>query len=289
MAGVAESPPGRSGSEPVRGALLDQSSAGPDHHRRVPSRGRLAAAPSARDRSAVFRARRASSIWLRHPTAIHECRFLFPNPLGVWWSGVHCSRPSRTGRADPRAPQDIAAGRDGRWNPGGSLLLFSAVYDKAPRAILVCVPFAALVAARGIPLWRTPTTRWVAAIALSVGFLVTGWAGSASIRQDSGTVAAGEWLATRQGDVATSLGPVYVLYVGWDRWDIGGLPSHRRIVDPTTAPNVSALRQEGVRWAVVDVQSLALPGDPALKELPTCGRPQVGICGHIILVATGLS
>src|SRR5207302_10884160 len=97
----------------------------------------------------------------------------------------------------------------------GSILFFSAVHDKAPRAMAVLVPFAALVVARAVslpniplpllgqartislPLWgRAGWGQWTVAALLCAAVLVSGW--TSSVQAISGTGQAGRWLAERQ-------------------------------------------------------------------------------------------
>ena len=69
----------------------------------------------------------------------------------------------------------------------GTLLFFSAAHDKAPRAIVACVPFAALVIARGVTLLRSPALQWTVALTLCGTCLVTGWTESSFARDASGS------------------------------------------------------------------------------------------------------
>jgi len=155
----------------------------------------------------------------------------------------------------------------------GTLLFFSAPYDKAPRALVALIPFAALIAARAVTLWQQQATQWAVAAAVCAACLVNGLVGSAAAREPSGSAAAGRWLAAHQGNIAAARAPIVVLYAGWGGWDVGGLHPERTIIDPEPYATVEELRKARIRWAVVDSVALALPGYRAIKALATCGQP----------------
>lgn len=152
----------------------------------------------------------------------------------------------------------------------GTLLFFSAVYDKAPRALVVLIPFAGLIAARAVTLWHRQATQWTVAAAVCAACLVNGVVGSMAAREPSGTAAAGRWLASHQGTIAAGRAPIVVL---WGGWDVGGLHPERTILDPEPYATVEEMRKAHIRWAVVDSVALSLPGYLAIKELATCGQP----------------
>ena len=155
----------------------------------------------------------------------------------------------------------------------GSFLFFSAAHDKAPRAIAVWIPFAALVVARGVTLPRTITLQWTVALALCGTCLVTGWTESSFARAPSGTAQAGRWLAAHPGAIVTTRGPVYVAYTE-HRWDLaGGLDPAHRILTPAGDSTISSLRHDGARWVVVDGHALLTSPSPIFGQLLACGRP----------------
>ncbi len=143
----------------------------------------------------------------------------------------------------------------------GTLLFFSVVHDKAPRAVVVAVPFAALTAARGATLGRRPLMQWAAAAALCAACLAAGWVGSGPARDLSGTGPAGRWLAARPGAIAAERTPTFELYGG------------ARVVNEHDFSTAGALRRAGIRWAVVDSDAWVLGGTTATLQLATCGRP----------------
>lgn len=168
----------------------------------------------------------------------------------------------------------------------GTLLFFGTVHDKAPRALAVCLPFAALIAACGVTLGHRRRAQWVTAAAICTVCLVGGWAGSGEARDASGTEAAGRWLAAQPGGILADRVHVFGLYVCPSVAAAGTASSS---VCPVTAagsrwldgyPDVFAtvgqLRAGGIRWVVVDGQSWSLlRPDTAEKELVRCGTPAV--------------
>jgi len=155
----------------------------------------------------------------------------------------------------------------------GTLLFFSAVHDKAPRAVVVCVPFAALVVARAVTLPRNKVLQWTAALTICGACLITGWTGSGFALEESGTGQAGRWLATHPGLIVATRAPVFVAYTERS-WDVSpGLDPTTRIVKARRDSTVASLRQEGARWVVVDAHSLLFGESPIFKQLIACGRP----------------
>ncbi len=155
----------------------------------------------------------------------------------------------------------------------GTLLFFSAAHDKAPRAIVACVPFAALVIARGVTLLRSPALQWAVALTLCGACLATGWTESSFAREASGTAQAGRWLAAHPGPIVTTRGPVYVAYTE-QRWDVvAGLDPEHRIVTPVGDSTIENLRHDAARWVVVDAHALLMSASPIFAQLLGCGRP----------------
>jgi len=164
----------------------------------------------------------------------------------------------------------------------GSILFFSAVHDKAPRAMAVCVPVAALVVARAVslPLLRAPLRgrvgvgglQWMVAGLICAAVLVSGWT-SQSAQAISGTGQAGRWLAERPGTIVASRAPVFTLYTERN-WDLVAGPTRAHAMAPlTTASTIASLRQEGARWVVVDAHALLIEQSPAFRQLMACGTP----------------
>lgn len=168
----------------------------------------------------------------------------------------------------------------------GTLLFFSTVHDKAPRALAVCLPFAALIAAGGVTLWHRRRAQWVAAAAICTACLLGGWAGSSEARDVSGTEAAGRWLAARPGGILADRVHLFGLYVCPS---IAAAGEVSEAVCPATGegsrwldgyPHVYAtirqLRQGGIRWVVVDAQAWSqVRWDSVVRELVRCGKPAV--------------
>jgi hypothetical protein len=166
----------------------------------------------------------------------------------------------------------------------GTLVFFSMAQDKAPRAIAICIPFAALLVARALTLWRNTGLQWMVGLALCGVCLASGWAGSTDARDVSGTRQAGRWLASHPGPIAAYRPANYLVFVTREpdaitvvETDAKGEitptadPAHR-IVVPLGDLSLATLRQDGVRWAVVDADALYY-GGPAFRELVACGRP----------------
>ena len=158
----------------------------------------------------------------------------------------------------------------------GTLLFFSAAHDKAPRAIAVCIPFAALVAARGVMLWRRPALQWTAALVVCAISLAAGWTGSGFAREPSGSAQAGRWLSAHPGEIVTTRGPLFAAYAE-RTWDVDVAaepdPAHR-IVIPASDSTISSLRHDGARWVVVDAHALLTSPSGIFEQLLLCGgRP----------------
>jgi hypothetical protein len=166
----------------------------------------------------------------------------------------------------------------------GTLLFFTSAQDKAPRAIAICIPFAALLVARAVTLWRNTGLQWLIGLAVCGGCLASGWAGSPDARDVSGTGQAGRWLASHPGPIVAYRPANYLVFLTREpdaitvvETDVKGEitpaadPAHR-IVVPLGDLSLATLRQDGVRWAVVDADALYY-GGPAFKELVACGRP----------------
>jgi hypothetical protein len=160
----------------------------------------------------------------------------------------------------------------------GTFLFFTAIHDKAPRAIVICVPFAALVLARAVTLLNRKTLQWGAALTLCGACLISGWT-SDSARLVSGSGDAGRWLAAHPGAIVASRAPVFVAYTE-RTWDAGaGIDPAHAIVEPdghrpwVVDATVQGLRQRGARWVVVDSHALIISPSPVFAELIACGRP----------------
>ena len=164
----------------------------------------------------------------------------------------------------------------------GSILFFSAVHDKAPRAMAVCVPFAALVVARAVSLPLPPPPlrgrvgvgglQWMVAGLICAAVLVSGWTSQAT-QAISGTGQAGRWLAERPGTIVASRAPVFTLYTERN-WDLVAGPTRAHAMAPlTTSSTIASLRQEGARWVVVDAHGLLIEQSPAFRQLIACGTP----------------
>jgi hypothetical protein len=166
----------------------------------------------------------------------------------------------------------------------GILLFFSAAPDKAPRAIAICIPFAALVVARAVAIVNGRSAQWLVALTVCVACLVSAWTGSGVARELSGTGQAGRWLAAHPGPIAAHRPENYLVFVdeplaavtavhAQGRWEVvqPGDPAHR-IVVPEAPLTIGDLRQDGVRWAVVDGDALYY-GEPVFKQLVMCGQP----------------
>jgi hypothetical protein len=168
----------------------------------------------------------------------------------------------------------------------GVFLFFSAAPDKAPRAIAICIPFAALVVARAVALLRGNAQQWAVALALCGVFLISGWTGSGVAREMSGTGQAGRWLASHPGPLTAYRPGNYLVFVdqrpdaivsvhGDRRWEVEQPDdAAHRIVVPEGDLTLTDLRQDGVRWAVVDADALFY-GAPVFRQLVACGQPAV--------------
>lgn len=166
----------------------------------------------------------------------------------------------------------------------GIVLFFSAAPDKAPRAIVIAIPFAALVVGRAVTLVKGASAQLAVALALCGVFLVSGWAGSGVAREVSGTGAAGRWLASHPAPLVAYRPGNYLVFVDQRpdlivnvhadrRWEIAQPddPQHRLVV-PDGDLTLTDLRQDGVRWAVVDADALFY-GAPVFRQLVACGQP----------------
>ncbi|HEY4854649.1 MAG TPA: hypothetical protein VII22_28000 [Streptosporangiaceae bacterium] len=174
----------------------------------------------------------------------------------------------------------------------GCLLFFSVAGVKAPRAIAVLLPFAALVIARAVPLFPPllapplPSPRgggkslllspWRLALAVCVACLITGM-GSTAFRAENGTGDVGRWLAAHPGGIVATRAPVFAAYTE-TRWDpaIGLDPAHA-FVSPTAATTIGGLRELGARYVVVDAHALLLSGNPVFRRLVDCGNPAITV------------
>jgi hypothetical protein len=155
----------------------------------------------------------------------------------------------------------------------GIFLFFSAVHDKAPRAIVLWIPFAALVVAHA---FSHPRLRgrvgWGLAALVCGACLINGWIGSDQARLVSGTGQVGRWLAAHPGTIFAERFPNVVIYTE-RQWDLTrGLDPAHAIVVPTGNVTIDILRQKAVRWVVVDADGLSY-GDPAFKDVAACGQP----------------
>jgi hypothetical protein len=168
----------------------------------------------------------------------------------------------------------------------GILLFFSAAPDKAPRAIAMAIPFAALVVSRAVALVRGKAQQWALALTLCGICLASGWIGSGFARDASGIGQAGRWLASHPGPLVAYRPGNYLLFVdnrpdtitnvqADRRWEIvqPDDPAHRLVV-PNGDLTMTDLRQDGVRWAVVDADALYYGGS-VFKRLVACGQPTV--------------
>jgi len=155
----------------------------------------------------------------------------------------------------------------------GALLFFTAVHDKAPRAMAVAIPFAAVIAARGLTLWRHHRWQWTVAAGMCAACLVTGWTGSGPAREASGIGAAGRWLAAHPGGIVADRAPTLALYLDPAVRQPAERQRLRPIVQPANYPTVRDLRRAGVRWAVVDADTWLLPWSAVARTLPSCVQP----------------
>ncbi|HYS01810.1 MAG TPA: hypothetical protein VET82_05640 [Candidatus Eisenbacteria bacterium] len=157
----------------------------------------------------------------------------------------------------------------------GTLLFFTAVHDKAPRAIVIAIPFAGLLVARAVTLWTARSRQWAVGLAVCAACLYTGWAGSSAAREVSGTGQAGRWLAAHPGAIVATRTPVLALYIR-PQWDAPqGLDRAHQFVRSRQDSTIGSLRQEGARWVVVDAHALLLGASPVFTQLLACGRPAV--------------
>lgn len=152
----------------------------------------------------------------------------------------------------------------------GILAFFSVIGDKAPRAIVVTIPFTALLIARAVAFIKPTALRWMTAAGLALACVLTGL-GAAGQLGTSGSSAAGHWLAARTATIATSRPPVFALFTE-RRWDpaLGLQPA---IVHPVADTTIDELRRQGVRYVVVDAHALLVGGSAVYNQLLTCGRP----------------
>ena len=146
----------------------------------------------------------------------------------------------------------------------GTLLFFTAVHDKAPRVAVATIPFAALIAARGMTLWRRASLQWAAAVLACVAVLLAGWTGSSAAREPGGIGIAARWLAAHPGKIVVDRPPTVELYVRGDS---------RSVRAPTGFAAISELRAAGVRWVVVDANTWVLPSSAVSRQLTVCGTP----------------
>jgi hypothetical protein len=168
----------------------------------------------------------------------------------------------------------------------GTFVFFSAAHDKAPRVLVICIPLAALVLARAVTLWRNPLLQWAAALAVCAACLVSGAAGGSGVSDWSATGEAGRWLASHPGPLTAHRPLNYLVYVeqknldavtaanAGPKWEVMPSDPAHRIVVPVGALTIDDLRQDGVRWAVVDADALYY-GEPFFKQLLACGQPVV--------------
>ncbi len=155
----------------------------------------------------------------------------------------------------------------------GAILFFTAVHDKAPRAMAVGIPFAALIAARGLTLWQARRWQWTVAAAICAACLITGWTGSGPAREANGIGAAGRWLAAHPGGIVADRAPTVALYVDPAVRQPAERQRLRPIVQPPGYRTLSDLRQAGVRWAVVDADTWILPWSSVARTLASCAQP----------------
>ncbi len=157
----------------------------------------------------------------------------------------------------------------------GTLLFFTAVHDKAPRAIVIAIPFAALVVARGVGMLKGRFTQWALGLTVCAACLMTAWVGSGVAREVSGTGQAGRWLAAHPGTTVATRAPVLALYTQ-QNWDAGrGLDPARQVIQAGPDATIESLRQAGARWVVVDAHALLRAASPVFPQLLACGRPAV--------------
>lgn len=166
----------------------------------------------------------------------------------------------------------------------GTFLFFSAAHDKAPRVIVICIPLAALVLARAVTLWRNPLLQWATALSVCAACLVSPLAGGSGVSDWSGTGEAGHWLASHPGPLTAHRPLNYLVYVeqkklqaveavnAGPKWEIMPSDPAHRIVVPVGVLSIADLRQDGVRWVVVDADALYY-GEPFFKQLVACGQP----------------
>jgi hypothetical protein len=155
----------------------------------------------------------------------------------------------------------------------GTFLFFSAAHTKAPRAIVICVPFAALLAAHAVTMLPSRSRQWPLALTVCAVCLFAGWTGSTFARELSGTGQAGRWLAAHPGEIVAARAPIFAAYTERN-WDpvIGLDPAHRIVTGKNTS-TVQSLREEGARWVVVDAAALLLSRSPVFEQLLACGQP----------------
>jgi hypothetical protein len=157
----------------------------------------------------------------------------------------------------------------------GTLLFFTAAADKAPRAIMVALPFAALLAARAVTLWPGRARQWTIALVLCAACLVNGGLQSGVARAPSGIGAAGRWLETRPGTMAADRAPAIFVYTNWRHADFADPGTLRGVIQPDWRTTLEDLRRRGVRWVVVDADTWIQSGSTASRSLTTCGQPVV--------------
>jgi hypothetical protein len=157
----------------------------------------------------------------------------------------------------------------------GTLLFFTAAADKAPRAIVVALPFAALLAARAVTLWPGSRRQWTVAAVLCAACLLNGWLQSDVARAPSGIGAVGSWLETRPGTMAADRAPAIFVYTNWRHADFADPRTLRPVIQPDWRMTLDDLRRRGVRWVVVDADTWIQSGSTASRSLTTCGRPVV--------------
>jgi hypothetical protein len=166
----------------------------------------------------------------------------------------------------------------------GTFLFFSTAHDKAPRVIVICIPLAALVLARAVTLWRNHLLQWATALTVCAACLVSSLAGGSGVSDWSGTGEAGRWLASHPGPLTAHRPLNYLVYVeqkkldaveavnAGPKWEIMPSDPAHRIVVPVGVLTIADLRQDGVRWVVVDADALYY-GEPFFKQLVACGQP----------------
>jgi hypothetical protein len=105
-------------------------------------------------------------------------------------------------------------------------------------------------------------------------------------RELSGTGEAGRWLASHPAPLVAYRPGNYLVFVDQRpdlivnvhadrRWEVAqpNDPAHRMVV-PDGDLTLSDLRQDGVRWAVVDADALFY-GAPVFRQLMACGQPAI--------------